>query len=115
MAKQFEFADFIEEFKVTFTAYDEQPGQYDNNGKWIPGGALAPISMDGIILPLSSDELRHEANGVYTVKDRKVYTTVPLKMGQKIEYAGDSYTIDTEKNYTAYADVFIYYAKGVNV
>jgi hypothetical protein len=114
MSKQFEFADFIDEFKVSFTVYNEAAGHYDDNGKWINGGALAPTAMQGIILPLTNDELKHEGNGTYTVKDRKIYTTTPLKIGQRLTYTGDDYTIDSNKDYTAYADVYIYYAKGVN-
>src|SRR5574339_262738 len=105
MTKQFEFADFIDEFRVGFTVYEKQLGSYNDAGKWVPGGDLAPVNMQGIILPLSNDELKHEANGVYTVKDRKIYTTKPLKLGQKIEYEGDSFTIDSKKPYEAYADV----------
>lgn len=114
MAKQFEFADFIDEFKVDFIIHTEEPGHYDDNGKWIPGGTLSPITMQGIILPLSNDELKYETDGTYTAKDRKIYTTTPLQRGQKLEYEGDSFTIDSNKPYEAYADVFIYFAKGVN-
>jgi hypothetical protein len=115
MGKQFEFADFIDEFKVNFTVYNEQPGHYDDNGKWISGGSLAPTAMSGIVLPLTNDELKHEGNGTYTTKDRKFYTTTALKIGQKVSYDGDDYTIDSNKDYTAYADVYIYFAKGVSV
>jgi hypothetical protein len=114
MNKQFEFSDFVEEFRVGFTVFEKQLGHYDDAGKWIAGGDLAPVTMQGIILPLSNDELKHEANGRYTEKDRKIYTTKPLKRGQKLEYNGDQYTIDSNKDYTAYADVYIYFAKGVN-
>jgi hypothetical protein len=114
MGKQFEFADFIDEFKVDFTVYNEAAGNYDTTGKWIPGGSLAPSAMSGIILPLSNDELQHEGNGTYTTKDRKIYTTTPLKIGQKVAYDGDEFTIDSNKDYTAYADVYIYFAKGVS-
>lgn len=112
MEKHFQFADFIEEFKVEFTALVEQEGRYDEKGKWIPGGTVPEI-MKGIILPLTRDELQYESNGTYTSKDRKLYTLEPLKEGQKIEYKGQKYTIDTSKPYEDYADVYIYFAKGV--
>lgn len=146
--KPFLFADFVEEFKVTFTVLDELVnGHYDPTGKWVDGNnavdegiyfegdytlgsveettatgdglatdnGASSHQMEGIILPLSTDELRHEQNGRYTAKDRKIYVTTPLKMGQRIEYKDQVYTIDTNKPYEDYADVYIYYAKGKGV
>lgn len=110
--KHFEFADFVDEFKVDFTVYDQQDGYYNNEGKWIEG-VETPRAMNGIILPLSNDELRFEANGAYTRKDRKVYTTTPLEMGQKLDCNNQTFTVDSEKPYNEYADVYIYFAKGV--
>ena len=112
MEKHFLFADFIEEFKVSFSSINESQGAYNDAGKWIPGQP-AETPMSGIILPLSTDELRRDVNGTYTAQDRKVYTTTPLKIGQKIKYNGDTFQVDEEKPYQDYADVFIYYAKGV--
>jgi hypothetical protein len=144
--KPFLFADFIEEFKVYFTVYDEViPGYYDEEGKWIDGSETVDDTiiykgdftlgdtdgsttsgdglsdsdgetereMVGIILPLSNDELQREANGTYTRHDRKIYTTEPLAIGQSIKYKEQRYLIDSNKPYDDYADVYIYFAKGV--
>jgi hypothetical protein len=111
--KPFQFADFIEEFKVTFTAYQEQEsdeGYYNDEGDWV-GGGLVPVQMIGIILPLSEDDLKYVEQGTYSVKDRKLYTTQPLQLGQKIEYKGTQYTVQNFKDYSDYADVYIYYAR----
>lgn len=110
--KHFQFADFVDEFRVDFVAFDKVDGHYNNEGKWIDG-AETTRSMGGIILPLSNDDLKHEVNGTYTVKDRKVYTTESLSIGQRLEYKTQSYSIDREKPYSDYADVYIYFAKGV--
>lgn len=112
--KHFTFADFVDEFRVPFTAFVEGDGNYNAAGKWIEGEPQE-TQMQGIILPLSNDELQFEANGVYTKKDRKIYVTEPLKIGQKIKYDGQSFMIDSEKPYSVYADVYIYFAKGVDV
>jgi hypothetical protein len=113
---QFEFADFIEEFKVDFIAHIPQPGYYADGGKWIKGVTTA-TPMEGIILPHSSpgysDGIRFEANGVTNEAHRKVYTTIPMPVGTIIEYKGNTFTVDGEKEYSAYADVYIYIAKGV--
>ena len=146
MAKAFEFADFVDEFAVEFTVFDEAVnGYYDDLGKWVdgnsqvdniiyhsgdfalgsseevvgPGEGLSDDDgetsrmMSGIILPLNNDELRFETNGGYTSKDRKIYTKEPLKIGQHLEYKNQRYTIHENKPYDDYADVFIYFAKGL--
>jgi hypothetical protein len=112
MGKAFEFADFVREFWVDFIVYDKTPGQRNEVGKWIEG-TETPRDSGGIVLPLTNDELKHEANGTYTTKDRKIYTIEPLTKGQRLEYKNQSYTIDQYKDYEAYADVYIYFAKGV--
>lgn len=111
--KHFEFADFVEEFRVDFIVIDETPGDYNDAGTWVEG-IPTPRDMYGIILPLSTDDMRFEANGSYTAMDRKIYTTTPLIIGQKIEYKGQAFTIDQDKPYSDYADVYIYFAKGVS-
>lgn len=112
MPKAFEFADFVQEFWVDFTVYEKANGSYAENGKWVEGKEV-PRETGGIVLPLNSDELQHEENGRYTSRDRKLYTLEPLKKGDRLEYNGQSYTIDSYKDYEAYADVYIYFAKGV--
>lgn len=111
MSKQFEFADFVDEFRVSFEVITEAAGQYATNGQWIDG-AETRAQHDGIILPLSEDELRRADNGQYTERDRKVYTTRELQNGAVIEYKEKRFTINRAKDYSDYSDIFIYYAKG---
>jgi hypothetical protein len=110
MSKQFEFADFVQEFKVNFTAIEQSEGHYADNGDWIEGTETS-IPMVGILLPLTQDDLRYGENGMYSVKDKKIYTTEELKVGQIIEFKGDRYTVQNFKDYSSYADVYIYYAR----
>lgn len=112
MAKHFEFADFVEEFRVDFKLIEETEGYYDQTGKWIPGGKTE-ADMYGIILPLTKDDVRNDTNGRYTEMDRKLYTLEKMVIGSEFVYKGQKYTIDAEKDYEAYADVYVYYAKGV--
>ena len=67
--------------------------------------------MEGIILPLTENDLKYSEAGTYSVKDKKIYTTQPLELGQVIEYKGDKYTIQSFKDYSDYADVYIYLAR----
>ena len=108
--KAFEFADFVDEFKVPFVAIAESEGSWSNDGVWMPGGTTE-TPMEGIVLPLTEDDLKYAEAGTYSVKDKKIYTTQALEMGSKVEYKGDRYTIQNFKDYSEYADVFIYYMR----
>lgn len=112
--KHFVFADFVSEFEVDFVSLDQSKGNYNDSGKWIQG-TETPRPLKGIILPLSQDDLKFDPNGKYTTADKKLYTVDQLQIGQRIQYDGQYYTIEQEKPYQAYADVFIYFAKGVKV
>jgi hypothetical protein len=111
--KQFQFADFVDEYRLNFIRVTKEPGYRDiNNGnKWVEGKETE-IPMTGIILPLSPDDLRRGANGSYTEKDREITVTTPMKKGDEIRYKGDTFTIDQEQPYSDYADVYIYMARG---
>lgn len=110
--KHFMFADFVQEFEVPFIAHDPSDGHYNDSGTWVKGGTL-PTDRTGIILPLSNNDMRNEPNGMYTSLDRKIYVTDQLTIGQRIEYKGQFFTVNASKPYEDYADVYIYFAKGV--
>ena len=111
MSKQFEFSDFVDEFKVEFELPEtiEVPSHYDDEGEWVPPRKSETfIKKAGIILPLSEDDLKYAENGVYTVKEKKLYTVFPIEEGTVIRYKSDDYTVQAFKDYSEYADVFIY-------
>lgn len=111
MAKAFEFADFVEEFKVPFVYVVQQEGYWDKvTGDYIESSEV-PVAMEGIVLPLSEDDMRYSEAGTYTDKDKKLYTVQPLELGRKLIYKGDAYTIQSFRDYSEYADVFIYIAR----
>jgi hypothetical protein len=108
--KQFEFADLVADFKVPFIYYEKSEGYWNDAGDWIDGEET-PIQMEGVILPLSGEDLQYAEAGAYSVKDKKIYTTEPLKLNREIEFKGDRYTIQRFKDYSDYADVYIYHAR----
>ncbi|MED1711716.1 hypothetical protein [Heyndrickxia sporothermodurans] len=110
MSKPFEFADFVDEFKVPFISIVKVDGHWEDGGDWIPGGEKS-AEMQGILLPLTQEDLRYSEAGTFSVKDKKIYTVEPLEEGQQIEYKGDKYTVQSFKDYSDYADVFIYHAR----
>ena len=107
MAKQFEFADFVEEFYVPFTYIEETQGYREDNGDWVEGIEV-PIASGGIVLPLTEDDLKYAEAGTHAEKNKKVYVTNELQTGSKVLYKDNVYTIQSFKDYSEYADVFIY-------
>ncbi|MEK5070507.1 hypothetical protein [Sporosarcina sp. FSL K6-1508] len=110
MAKPFEFADFVDEFQVPFVYFNHQEGYWNDEGDYIEEKD-EPIPMTGIVLPLTENDLKYAEAGTYSQKEKKLYTVDPLEEGRLIEYKGDKYTIQAFKDYTDYADVYIYLAR----
>ncbi|MED4715435.1 hypothetical protein [Bacillus badius] len=112
MPEKMIFSPMVIENGMPFTAFQkpiDEEGHYEN-GDWIEPQPI-PVPAFGVILPFSDDDLRYSEAGTYSTKDRKLYTIEPLKEGQKIEYKGIPYTVQQFKDYTDYADVFIYVAR----
>lgn len=107
MNKPFEFADFVDEFRVPLLYLDHQEGFWNDEGDYVEEQEL-PRPMSGIVLPLSDDDLRYAEAGTFSKREKKVYTTIPLQEGRQVEYNGDRYTIQSFRDYSEYADVYIY-------
>lgn len=104
------FKEMIHDLGVPFTALPEEQGKWQN-GEFIITVSPQPVDMLGIILPLSEDDLRYAENGTYSVKDRKIFTTITLQKGQKIRYKDVPYTIQNFKDLSDFTDVYIYLAR----
>lgn len=113
MPGTFIFGDVIRdnwlEFEVTRTSKGYEDA--DNGNKWVEGTPTT-TTTGGVILPLSADDLKNEANGTYTTKDRKIHTTDTYKIGDVITYDGQSYKIHQDKGYNPYTDTQTYFVKG---
>jgi hypothetical protein len=110
--ESFEFKEMIDDYGISLI-YHPPPAEkgWKENGDPIEGGVADPVQIIGVLLPLSDDELRYVDKGTYTTKDRKIITTSELKFGQTVDHKGISYTVQNEKDYTDYSDVYIYYAR----
>lgn len=105
------FADMVEEFGKPFTIEaGVTEGHYEPGGKWVPP-TTETIEAIGVFLPFTEDDLRYSDAGTYTTQDRKLFTLTKIKEGTKIEYKGDSYTVQGFKDYSDYADTYIYTAR----
>lgn len=112
MPEKMIFAPMVLENGQSFTAFQKPEGAngHYEAGEWVGVQPIAVPSF-GVILPFSSDDLRYTEAGTYSTKDRKLFTIDPLEIGQKIEYKGIPYTVQQFKDYSDYADVFIYVAR----
>lgn len=111
MGKQFEFSDFVDEFKVPFFILENSSGGDWEDGDWVPNARTSETAHEGIVLPLSEDDLKYAENGRYSVKEKKLYTTFPIVEGTQIRYKNDIYTVQSLKDYSEYADVYIYFMR----
>ena len=111
MDNMFEFSDLLEEYSVLFITYEKREGYWKDNGDWVPTGKPVPVQLKGAIFPLTKDDLQYAENGMYSVKDRKIYTTHVLEVGQRLLYNNITYTIQGMEDYGDYMDINIYYAR----
>lgn len=111
MAKQFEFADFVGEFPAPFYMYEtiDVPGGYNDDGEWIAGSSTEEkVLKQGIVLPLSDNTLKYAPQGAYTEKEKELYVTYPIPINTRITYEDEDYTVQQFKDFSQYADVYIY-------
>jgi len=86
---------------VKITSHPE--GEYDPlTGKFIPGDTTKSPVEEGVILPLSADDLVHEEGGTVTRNSQKLYIYEKLQQGQKLKRVetGEEFEIQEEKDYS---------------
>lgn len=96
---------FPKSFLKTVTAIITNPSTLDRNtGKWIDGGKSA-IEFKACILPLTSrdlNQLQATADGIFTVNDKKLYTTfadVTFENKTQIKDGDKTYQVYVVKDY----------------
>lgn len=111
-----DLADILDEFELTtfHKIVSGSPGGYDpSTGLYIPGSPPLEVQTEGLMLPLSSSDLRFDEAGTYTTHDRKVYTRETLTEGQEIKCKGKTYKVHGEKDYNDQTGLYVYYVKRV--
>lgn len=117
----YDFRDLVAKYSTPVTIIEETEGYYDyeNGGKWVPGGPQE-IETTAAVLQMSIKELntavQHGEGGAYTRDDRKVYIHRELKTGQEIIRKGNRYKISQEADYSDFTEggLRIYYARRVD-
>jgi len=91
-------------FKTAFSIITTEPGHYDQTqgGIWVPGDEIVSEVM-GIIVPLTTDDLKFEEGGILTRADIKVFYKEPLEADTEIEYEGRRYRIHHTVSYNHHA------------
>lgn len=107
----YDFKDLIEKHSVTYYLMKKEKGNYID-GEYIQGKE-SEIELSGTILPLSTRKL-YQLGGSYTTKDMQLYSYFPLEVEHaNVKYNGKEYEIEEDKEYPAYADVYLYILKWV--
>lgn len=111
--KLYDFKRLIQKYSVPFCLHQTQ-GAYVG-GKWQQSGEKVQ-PMSGAIVPIKDSKI-YASGGTYTLKDRELYLTTPLK-GQlsdyKVIYKGNAYRVEEGQNFEDYADAAVYVLKWVS-
>lgn len=115
----FEFSSLFAEYNRSFQHLPETESyrDFERGGGTFPGVPLDPIDMEGIILPLSTDDLKFDAAGTYTKQDRKLYLQEPavLQENARVEVDDLVYRVMGEKPYGHYAGFNVYFLKRTTI
>lgn len=115
----FEFSSLFAEYNRSFQYLPETKSyrDFEKGGQMIPGVQLDPVDMEGIILPLSTDDLKFDAAGTYTKQDRKLYLQEPAVLQENARVAVDDlvYRVMGEKPYGHYAGFNVYFLKRTTI
>lgn len=109
--KRYNFKRLIQKYSVPFTLCRTQKGGYVS-GKWEPGEETTE-EMCGAIVPISERKL-YDLGGTYTEQDRELYLQKPLEAPLsefRVIYKGNTYAVESGRNYEEYADAVVYMLK----
>lgn len=110
---KFNASYLIQKHSQPFKIINSEGGRWnDESGEW-ESGEESPIDGSGVILPLSSEDLKFGDGGTYTADDRKIFTSNKLTIGQFVEIKEKRYRVASAKDYEDYAGIFIYFVKRV--
>ena len=113
MSKLYNFRKLMNKYSVPFELHRKTDGKYVS-GRW-EDGTVEVISMKGAIVPMSERKIYH-SGGTYTTEDRELYVSEELGFdltSLNVVYKGNTYTVETSRNFEDYADVYIYNLKWV--
>lgn len=115
----FDFSALFGEYNRPFTLLPKTVAKRDfaNGGQMTKGVSLDPVDMEGIILPISTDDLKFDTAGTYTKQDRKLYLQEPEKLDENDQVQVDAfkYRVTGDKPYGYYAGFNVYFLKRTDI
>lgn len=100
-------------FPLTIKRYSEGYYDYKKGGKWVEGEEEI-IDLEGAVLPLSNADLNYDEGGTYSKEDRKLYTYIEVKIGEKVTHKEKEYTVQESRDYADFdIGLNIYFMKRV--
>lgn len=115
----FDFSSLFAEYNRVFQYLPktESYRDFENGGQMVKGDFLNSLDMEGIILPLSDDDLKFDAAGTYTKQDRKLYLQEPGMLEENAHVSVDDliYRVMGEKPYGHYAGFNVYFLKRTTI
>lgn len=109
--KLYNFTQLIQKYSVPFSLHHTEKGGYVS-GKYQPGTETV-TEMMGAIVPISQRKI-YDSGGTYTEQDRELYLLKPLEgplSEFQVVYKGNTYAVETGRNFEEYADAVIYTLK----
>lgn len=110
----YNFDRLIDKYSGDFTLVSETEGNYIG-GKYI-SGETTEITLRGAIVPIADNKV-YQSGGTYTTKDRELYMRTPIDKPLetvKVRYKNNEYKIEQVKDFSDYANAYIYLLKWVS-
>lgn len=109
----FDFTDLIEKYSVSYTLIIPQKGGYVDG--YYQAGAEERKEMEGAIVPYKESRI-YQSGGSLTQEDRELYSMARLEFEKNlvVEHKGKKYKVESETDYSDYADVYVYALKRVS-
>ncbi|EHQ63675.1 hypothetical protein PDENDC454_04389 [Paenibacillus dendritiformis C454] len=85
-----------------------------STGDWIPGGEPETVTDYGAIVALPEQTV-FQSGGMYTVKDRHLYTKRTIPAQTEVLHGGEKYKVQDDNDYAGYTTVNRYVLKRVSV
>jgi len=99
--------DVIRRYSKTYTLEEPGEGAYsEEDGMWEEGEATER-EIECALLPLTTDDLKYDEAGMYTLDDRRAYALEPLPINGKLKASDRTFVIHEGKVYEDFG-VYIY-------
>lgn len=109
----YHFARLIKKYGVSCVLKQTGEGRWEA-GEYIPGATLDGM-LNAAILPMADKKI-YDSGGYYKTADRELYTLEEIDTSKEnhVVHRGQSYKVESNADYTDYADFHSYVLKWVS-